>query len=111
MRWGGEPFWNLPVKDPDLDVDIPCGVQLQQWYRALDTPAWSAHPLPEASLLACYDPAFLRNLLYASRGYPFEKPQWKKAFAGLFPESELPFDPAWITGAEKLAVEALLEVE
>jgi hypothetical protein len=57
--------------------------------------------------LACYDPDLLRNLLYAGRGYGFEKPTWKGTFAGLFPVSELPFDPAWISPAEKLAIDAL----
>jgi hypothetical protein len=111
VRWGGDPFWQLPVLDAGADADIPCGIQIQQWYRDLDTPVWRAHPLPDAGLLACYEPALLRNLLYASRGYPFEKAGWKKTFAGMFPDSEIPFDPAWLTGAEKLAIEALQQVE
>lgn len=111
VTWGGDPWWALPTRADPEEVEVPCAIQLMTWYRDLGEPASRARPLPDAALLACYDPTLLRNLLYAARGYDFEKPQWKKTFADLFPTSALPFDAAWIGGVEKLAIDALQGVE
>jgi Domain of unknown function (DUF4424) len=60
-----------------------------------------------------FTPGFLRNLLYAGRGYAFKGKRHRDYFyaTGIFVESTSPFDPAWLTPREKSLIEKLLAKE
>ena len=107
LHWDGQPWYELVVATVDEDRQYECQQTLQGWYRGLSGAPWASNPLPEPELLACFEPAWLRNLIFAARGYGFSTPQWQRTFAGRFPPSELPYEDAWLTEQERLAVEAL----
>jgi len=105
LSWGGDPFLELPARADPEQVDVPCFIQLQGWYAELARTGHRAAALPGPGLLACYEPGLLRELLLVARG---QAPSaWREALTGRFPESALPYDPAWLSEAETLAIEAL----
>jgi hypothetical protein len=107
VYWDGQPWYELAGSAVDSERLYDCLYPLTTWYRGLRGPGWVGSPLPDQALLACYEADWLRNLIFAARGYPFTKPAWQQAFGGRFPPSELPFEEAWLNEKERLAVEAL----
>ena len=107
LYWGGQPWWELVAGAVKPEQQGMCLQPLHSWYRSLRGAPWSGSPLPDQELLACFDPAWLRNLIFAARAYPFTKPEWQQAFSGRFPPSSVPWDDAWLNDHERLAVEAL----
>ena len=111
LYWDGQPWYELVGATVGPERLYDCRHPLDGWYRGLRGAGWASSPLPDDQLLACFEPAWLRNLIFASRGYAFSKAQWQSAFAGRFPPTELPFEDAWLNDKERLAVEALQGLE
>ena len=107
LHWDGQPWYELVGATVAEDKHYECQSVLRTWYRGLGGAPWSSNPLPRPELLSCFEPAWLRNLIFAARGYSFTKSTWQQTFAGRFPPSSEPYDDAWLTDQEKLAVEAL----
>ncbi len=84
-----------------------CLKNVQSLSRFLDT-----LELDDELLSSC-GPSFLRNFIYASRGYHFHDPELHKAFyeTGIFLPSTVPFDPTWLTPEEVQAIEQLRQLE
>lgn len=60
-------------------------------------------------LTDCFEADLLRNYVYASRGYAFTKMEWDRMFYGKghFLPSTAPFSEAWLTPAQRAAIEKL----
>jgi len=107
LYWDGQPWYELVGATVSTEQHYDCIWPLMNWYRGLRGAPWASSPLPNQDLLACFEPDWLRNLVYAARGYPFTKPSWQQAFGGRFPPSALPYEDAWLNKQERLAVDAL----
>ncbi len=107
LYWDGQPWYELVGATVGQDKLYDCLYPLTTWYRGLRGPGWAASPLPDQELLGCYEADWLRNLIFAARGYAFTKPAWQQAFSGRFPPTALPYEHAWLNDKERLAVEAL----
>jgi hypothetical protein len=107
LYWGGQPWHGAAAAAVGPDRLYDCLYPLKSWYDGLRGPGWAGSPLPDQELLGCYGADWLRNLIFASRAYPFTKPRWQAAFDGLFPPSDLPWEDGWLNEKERLAVEAL----
>jgi hypothetical protein len=107
LYWDGQPWFELVASTAPEGREYDCIYPLRQWYRGLLGAPWASSPLPDQELLACFDADWLRNLIFAARGYPFSKPAWQQAFGGRFPPSGLPYEDSWLNAQERLAVEAL----
>jgi hypothetical protein len=70
------------------------------------------HPIND-ELLRCHEPAWWRNLIYASYGYEFRDEHWRQEFydSGLFLPSQTPFDDSWLTPDDRAAIEKLKKLE
>ncbi len=107
LYWDGQPWYTMVGAAVGQDRLYDCLYPLKGWYGGLRGPGWAGSPLPDKELLGCFEPDWLRNLIFAARAYPFSKAQWQSAFEGLFPPSALPYEDAWLNEKERMAVEAL----
>ncbi len=107
LYWDGQPWYQLVNDAVGPERVYDCLYPLKTWYRGMRGASWVGSPLPDQELLGCFEPDWLRNLIFAARGYPFSKAQWQTAFGGRFLPSELPYEDAWLNEKERLAVDAL----
>jgi hypothetical protein len=107
LYWDGQPWSNLVGSNIPGGMQWTCQPLLKDWYNGLRGPGWAGSPLPSGALLGCFGADWLRNLIFAARGYAFTKPEWQQAFGDLFPPSALPYEDSWLNEKERMAVEAL----
>jgi hypothetical protein len=107
LQWGGVDALNgVPQIGDD---QYGCVYSLISLHRSL-SPAldW---PEIGVELKECYDPAVVRNFLFAGRGYAFTSDRYRKMFYGVFHTSDAAFDATWMSGRENWMIEQLKGLE
>lgn len=107
VQWGGiDSVAKVPEKP---DQEQSCVYVLLDFHRSLAVGrSW---PRTNMELLTCYEPAVLRNLVFAARGYRHTSDRYRTMFDGLFLPSDAPFEEGWMTGRETWMIEQLKGLE
>ena len=107
LQWGGiEALAGVPHLGDDR---YGCVHSLFSLHRSLAQDRGWPEIRPE--VLECYDPAVVRNFLFAARGYPHTSERYKTMFEGIFHASDVPFAGAWMSGRETWMIDLLKGLE